>query len=108
MASSVSSKRAFSSAGITISKRRNCLQGDVVKALQCLKRIIRKDLLLRHLEAMPDDDTNNEEFDLEAGNGGGDDKEKQGHADDCECGCCWSWDALIEELEADENSDTEL
>ncbi|PCH40503.1 hypothetical protein WOLCODRAFT_57295, partial [Wolfiporia cocos MD-104 SS10] len=37
MASSVSSERAFSSAGITISKRRNHLKADIVEALQLLK-----------------------------------------------------------------------
>jgi hypothetical protein len=45
MSSSVSSERAFSSAGITISKRRNRLKGDIVEALQCLKCLIHKDLL---------------------------------------------------------------
>src|SRR5258708_4887849 len=34
---SVSSERAFSSAGITISKRRNRLKGDIVEALECIK-----------------------------------------------------------------------
>lgn len=47
MATSVSSERAFSSAGITISKRRNRLQADIVEALQCLKCLIRHDLLFR-------------------------------------------------------------
>lgn len=47
MASSVSSERAFSSAGITISKRRNRLKADVVEALQFLKCAIRRDLLYR-------------------------------------------------------------
>ncbi|KIM73171.1 hypothetical protein PILCRDRAFT_10890 [Piloderma croceum F 1598] len=47
MASSVSSERAFSSAGITISKRRNCLKGDVVEALQFLKCLIRRELVFR-------------------------------------------------------------
>lgn len=47
MASSVSSERAFSSAGITISKRRNRLKGDVVEALQFLKCMISKDLIYR-------------------------------------------------------------
>ena len=37
MASSVSSERAFSAAGITISKRRNRLNGDIAEAVQCLK-----------------------------------------------------------------------
>jgi hAT family C-terminal dimerisation region len=47
MASSVSSERAFSAAGITISKRRNRLKADVVEALQFLKCLIRKELLFR-------------------------------------------------------------
>jgi hypothetical protein len=47
MSSSVSSERAFSQGGITISKRRNCLKGDIVEALQCIKCAIRHDLLFR-------------------------------------------------------------
>lgn len=47
MASSVSSERAFSQGGITISKRRNRLKGDIVEALQCVKCAIRHDLLFR-------------------------------------------------------------
>jgi hypothetical protein len=47
MGSSVSSERAFSSAGITITKRRNRLQADIVEALQFLKCLIRKDLIYR-------------------------------------------------------------
>ena len=47
MASSVSSERAFSSAGITISKRCNRLKGDIVEALQCLKCMIHKNLIFR-------------------------------------------------------------
>ena len=45
MASSVSSERAFSSAGITITKHRNRLKGDVVEALQCMKCIHHNELL---------------------------------------------------------------
>ena len=45
MASSVASERAFSSAGITISKRRNHLNGDIVEALQCLKSLNSQDLM---------------------------------------------------------------
>ncbi|KZT31093.1 hypothetical protein SISSUDRAFT_968140, partial [Sistotremastrum suecicum HHB10207 ss-3] len=37
MASSVASERAFSSAGLTITKRRNRLNPDMVEALQGLK-----------------------------------------------------------------------
>jgi hypothetical protein len=47
MVSSVSSERAFSSAGITICKRRNRLDADIVEALQCLKSIILQDLMVR-------------------------------------------------------------
>jgi hypothetical protein len=49
MASSVSSESAFSAAGITISKRRNRLGGDIVEALQCLKSFIHQDLLFREV-----------------------------------------------------------
>ena len=45
MATSISCKRAFSSAGITISKRWNRLKPDIVEALQCLKCLIKHDLL---------------------------------------------------------------
>jgi hypothetical protein len=44
---SVSSEWAFSQGGITISKRRNWLKGDIVKALQCVKCAIRHNLLFR-------------------------------------------------------------
>jgi hypothetical protein len=60
MASSVSSERAFSSAGITISKRRNRLKGDIVEALQFLKCLIRRDLFFRVPEALVDNDEHQE------------------------------------------------
>jgi hAT family C-terminal dimerisation region len=47
MASSVSSERAFSQGGITITKRRNRLGSDIVEALQCVKCCIRHCLLFR-------------------------------------------------------------
>jgi hypothetical protein len=47
MAASVSSERAFSQGGITISKHRNRLKGDIVEALQCVKCSLRTDLLFR-------------------------------------------------------------
>jgi hypothetical protein len=47
MGSSVSSERAFSSAGITITKRRNRLKGDIVEALQFVKCLLRKNLIFR-------------------------------------------------------------
>ena len=47
MSSSVSSERAFSQGGITISKQRNRLKGDIVEALQCVKCAIWDDLLFQ-------------------------------------------------------------
>jgi hypothetical protein len=56
-ASSVASERAFSSAGITISKRRSCLNADIVEALQCLKSLIsREDLVLRSYPSLADEE----------------------------------------------------
>ena len=49
MASSVSSERAFSSAGITLSKHRNRLQADIVEALQFLKCTFHHDLIFREI-----------------------------------------------------------
>ena len=60
MASSVSSERAFSSAGITISKRRNRLKEDVVEALQCLKCLYHEDLIFREVLTSADMETNME------------------------------------------------
>lgn len=47
MAASVSSERAFSQGGITISKRRNRLKGDIVEALQCVKCSLRNELIFQ-------------------------------------------------------------
>jgi hypothetical protein len=56
MASSVSSERAFSSAGITISKRRNRLKKDIVEALQCLKCMYHNNLIFREIETILDEE----------------------------------------------------
>ena len=47
MASLVSSERAFSAAGITISKWHSRLKGDIVEALQCLKCLICNHLIFQ-------------------------------------------------------------
>ncbi len=49
MGSSVSSEWAFSAAGITISKRRNRLKGDIVEALEFLKSLYVRDFIFRDL-----------------------------------------------------------
>jgi hypothetical protein len=54
MASSVSSERAFSAAGITIGKRRNRLKGDIVEALECMKCLLHRDLLFREVVSAKD------------------------------------------------------
>lgn len=75
MSSSVSSERAFSQGGITISKRRNRLKGDLVEALQCVKCAIRHDLLFRTpapssiLEAEVGEDTQDSRDDDESDDG---------------------------------------
>jgi hypothetical protein len=56
MASSVSSERAFSSAGITLSKRRNRLQGDIVEALQFLKCLCHRDLIFREVRSFTEEE----------------------------------------------------
>jgi hypothetical protein len=58
--SSVSSERAFSSAGITIGKHCNRLKSDIAEALQFLKCLIRRDLLFCVPEALVDDDEHQE------------------------------------------------
>ena len=50
MSTLVSSEQAFSAAGITISKQRNWLGGDIVEALQFLKYFYQCDLLFRETE----------------------------------------------------------
>ena len=67
MGSSVSSEHAFSSAGITITKRRNCLKGDIVEALQFIKCLLRKNLIF--WEPQP---TSALEHELEVVDDGGD------------------------------------
>jgi hypothetical protein len=47
MTASVSNERAFSQGGITISKLRNRLKGDIVEGLQRVKCAIQHDLLYR-------------------------------------------------------------
>jgi len=100
MASSVSSERAFSSAGITISKRRNRLKADIVEALQCLKCLYHTDLIFRDpvntatveeemegLGEVLDDSFGNQD----AGN--------PDEEDD------WSWDKLITDASDNEGSE---
>jgi hypothetical protein len=87
MASSVSSERAFSSAGITICKRRNRLKPDIVEALQFLKCLYHRELLFREEIST--------EHDLEEL---GDHAFAAGLSGDAEEG---SWDVIVEDLSED-------
>ena len=68
MASSVSSKRAFSSARITISKQRNRLDGDIVEALQCLKSFIHEDIMVRDLNTVAEEEVELDKVDEQYAN----------------------------------------
>lgn len=81
-ASSVSSERAFSSAGITITKRRNRLKGDIVEAIQVLKCKVKGNVMRstaqpslsmeEKLEALTlDEEHAMEDVEKEVGTGGG-------------------------------------
>jgi hAT family C-terminal dimerisation region len=94
MASSVSSERAFSSAGVTISKRRNRLKGDIVEALQCVKCSLRHDLIFR--EPAPSSAV---EMDFESDDGGGDGDEMPVVSE----GNISSWDLVLDDDEDDDD-----
>ena len=88
MASSVSSECAFSSAGITISKRRNRLQADIVEALQGLKCMIKRGIL--HLEHPTiRSEYTDEDIDLVGESGGNEHSGKAGGEDEV------SWDSML-------------
>ena len=87
MASSVSSERAFSSAGITISKRRNRLKPDVVEALQFLKCSYHHNLLFREEASTHVEIEELEDYDVEeVSDKSAEKKEKVG------------WDGMVEDL----------
>ena len=94
MASSVSSERAFSSAGITISKRRNRLKADIVESLQGLKCLIRHDILFReHPTASLELSGDLDELDAsEQGGSTAQNESSQGSAGDPDEN---SWDQLV-------------
>ena len=90
MSSSVSSERAFSQGGITISKRRSRLKGDIVEALQCIKCAIRHDLLFR--EHAPSSISEAEELSNQELEGAGASEDLGGVESDVEE---LSWDGLL-------------
>jgi|SRR5258705_9049580 hypothetical protein len=98
MASSVSSERAFSAAGITIGKRRNRLKGDIVEALQCLKCLIHRDLIFRDVPIASDleADLDTDVIDIDPS----DSAEIVAEADN------FSWDQILDDEEEDEGGES--
>ena len=94
MASSVSSERTFSQGGITISKRRSALKGDIVEALQCIKCAIRSDLLFRE-----PDPSSSMEADLEA--------EESHHSEEDEEDEDGDWHSFLIKEDSDSDADVE-
>jgi hypothetical protein len=91
MASSVSSERAFSSAGITICKRCNRLDSDIVEALQCLKALLSQDITLRFIPSVADEETYLDDADMQIVNQEGSASEAVEGAED------WTWDEVEED-----------
>ena len=91
MASSVASERAFSSAGITISKRCNHLDGDIVEAVQCLKSLNTQDLVLRVFPNVSDEEMLLDDADQQLANQEGSAADVVNDADD------WTWEAVVED-----------
>ena len=97
MASSVLSERAFSAAGITLSKCRNRLKGDIVEALKCLKCLLHRDLIFREVVTAADLEKELESVDTDNGETG---SPAQIVAETDE----FSWDQVLDNVE-DEGDD---
>ena len=97
MASSVSSERAFSAAGITIGKRRNRLKGDIVEALECIKCLLHRNIIFR--EVIPASELEQELDSEEVVDNEKDFVEAVEEANE------FSWDQLHADDEGDEDSE---
>ena len=102
MASSVSSEWSFSAAGITISKRRNRLKEDIVKALQCLKCLYHEELIFHKVLTSTEEEHNMDATKTSLNNSYGN-KTDPGVDDVNE----FSWDQLLE-LKDDLDLDIEI
>jgi hypothetical protein len=95
----VASERAFSSAGITISKHRSCLNADIVKALQCLKSLIScEDLVLRSYPSLADEEVTMDNTDRQCTNQDG-----TSH-DVVDEEAVWDFEAITEDVNIDNNN----
>jgi hAT family C-terminal dimerisation region len=102
MASSVASERAFSSAGITVCKRRNRLDGDIVEALQCLKSLINQDLMLRVFPSVADEEALLDDADQQPANQEGSTTDIVKDAED------WHWEVVNKDAADDEVDEVEI
>lgn len=105
MAASVSSEHAFLQGGITVTKWRNQLKGDIVEALQCVKCAIRHDPLYQEpgpssiLEAEVNDDGQYTEYSDDDDNGDNGNNDRDGSEAE-------GWDDLLLEEEEDDSLTT--
>ena len=98
MASSVSSERSFSAAGITISKRRNRLKEDIVEALQCLKCMFHEDIIFREVVTVAEIESEMDEAETCLDNA-------YGNKTDLDDEDSFSWDQYV--IDDDEDDDNE-
>jgi hypothetical protein len=91
MVSSVSSERAFSSAGITICKKCNQLNGNIVEALQCLKALLQQDISLRFIPSVASEEMHLDNTNMQTINHQGSASDAVEHAED------WTWDEVGED-----------
>ena len=91
MVSSVASECAFSSAGITISKHHNRLDGDIIEVIQCLKSLNTQDLMLRVFSNITDEEMLLDDADQQLANQEGSAVDVVINVED------WTWEAVVED-----------
>ena len=99
----MASERAFSAAGITISKRRSRLDADIVEALQCLKSLIsRDDLMLRSYPSLADEEFTMDNEDRERVN-----QDTTSH-DVLNEEAAWEFEAIAEDVNNNDDDDDDI
>jgi hypothetical protein len=102
MASSVSCESTFSATGITTSKRRDRVKGDIVEALQCLRSSVHQDLSFHDVINAAQEEEQLDMADQEPAN------REASSSDVVRDGEGWSWDELVEGLEDVEDEEDEV
>ena len=101
MVSSVASECAFSSAGITISKHCNRLDGDIIEVTQCLKSLNTQDLMLRVFPNVTDEQMLQDDADQQLANQESSAVDVVINAEE------WTWEAVVEDAGNDDIDDAE-